>query len=49
MQKASQEKIYLWAKAEDNIENTTTLSTTFNAITKPTILAEDEFVNEYAS
>ncbi len=41
--------IYLWAIAKDNAENTTTSSTIFNEIKKPEILAEDEFVNEYAS
>ena len=40
--------IYLWAKATDNTDNSTTLSTKFNTIKTPTITAEDTFTNEYA-
>ena len=42
-------KIYLWAKADDNIGNTTITNTIYNTIKSPIILSEDEFVNEYIS
>lgn len=42
-------KIYLWAKSTDNADNTTTSSSIFSALKKPSIVSEDEFVNKNIS
>lgn len=42
-------KIYLWAKSTDNADNTTTSSSVFSALKKPSIVSEDEFVNKNIS
>jgi len=44
----SKGKIYLWARATDNLNNETIASTKFNDIKKPIIIAEDKFTNEFA-
>ena len=45
----SMEKIYLWAKATDNANNTTTASTIYSALKTPRIVSEDEFINKNIS
>lgn len=45
----SMEEIYLWAKATDNIGNTTISSSVFSALKDPSIVSEDEFVNKNIS
>lgn len=42
-------KIYLWAKSTDNADNTTTSSSVFSALKKPSIVSENEFVNKNIS
>lgn len=42
-------KIYLWAKSTDNADNTTTSSSVFSALKKPSIVSEDEFINKNIS
>ena len=43
------EKIYLWTKATDNANNTTTASTIYSALKTPRIVSEDEFINKNIS
>lgn len=43
----STSKLYLWARATDNVNNTTVSSTTYSEIKSPTIVSEDEFIDEY--
>lgn len=45
----SKGKIYLWAKSTDNADNTTTSSSIFSELKKPSIVSEDEFVNKNIS
>lgn len=46
---SSMGKIYLWAKSTDNADNTTTSSSVFSALKKPSIVSENEFVNKNIS
>lgn len=43
----STSKLYLWARATDNVGNDTISSTTYSEIKSPTINSEKEFINEY--
>ncbi len=43
----STSKLYLWARATDNVGNETISSTTYSEIESPTIDSENEFINEY--
>jgi LPXTG-motif cell wall-anchored protein len=46
---SSMGKIYLWAKSTDNANNSTTSSSAFSTLKKPSIVSEDEFVNKNIS
>lgn len=45
----SKNKLYLWAKADDNVGNETISSTSYAKIVAPVIETSDKFTNEYAS
>lgn len=45
----SAETLYLWAKAIDDLDNTTTESTVFSVIKNPIIETKEEFINEFAT